>query len=242
LTRWARDLIPRAVARTAHDQRKDRPIIVQLALNPLDAPSLLAAFGTLGVFVILFVETGLLVGFFLPGDSLLFAAGLFSATSATATTHLSLPWVLLAAAAGALSGAQVGYFLGRRGGRALLARTRAGRLHQAVGRGEELLAKYGYGKAIVLARFIPVVRTVLNPVAGALGTPPGVFTRWQVIGGLGWTVGLTLAGYLLGSVIPNVDRYVLPAVAVIVVLSLLPMVFEVLRARREHRRTPSVER
>lgn len=205
---------------------------MHLAVNPLDASSLLAAFGTFGVFVILFVETGLLVGFFLPGDSLLFTAGLLCATSATAPVHLSLPWVMLAAAGGAVLGAEVGYLIGRR---ALLARTRRGRLGPAVERAEELLARYGYGKAIVLARFIPVVRTVLNPLAGALGTPLGVFTRWQVLGGVGWSLGLVTAGYLLGSTIPNVDRYLLPAVVVIVVLSLLPIAFEVRRARRGHR-------
>ena len=86
---------------------------------------------------------------------------------------------------------------------------------------------YGKPEAIVLARFVPVVRTVLNPVAGALEVPVGTFTLWQVVGGLVWSVGLTLAGYALGSSIPNVDRYLLPMVALIVVVSLVPLVAEV---------------
>ncbi len=205
-----------------------------LALNPLDATSLLAAFGTLGVFVVLFAETGLLIGFFLPGDSLLFSAGLFCTTSATAAVHLSLPWVLVAAVAGALGGAQVGFLIGRRAGPALTSRTRP-KLAAAMARSEQLFARYGHGKAIVLARFVPVVRTVLNPLAGALDIPTATFTRWQIIGGLAWTVGLTLGGYALGSAIPNVDAYLLPIVAVIIVVSLLPMGLELLRHRRGRR-------
>src|SRR5205085_11691602 len=89
-----------------------------------------------------------------------------------------------------------------------------------------------HAKAVVLARFVPVVRTVLNPMAGALGVPARTFTVWQVIGGLVWSVGLTLAGYALGSAIPNVDRYLLPLVAVIVVVSLIPLLSEIHRSRR----------
>ncbi|MFD9741269.1 DedA family protein [Umezawaea sp. NPDC059074] len=199
-----------------------------VALNPLDPTSLLSAFGTLGVFLVLFAETGLLVGFFLPGDSLLFTAGLLCATG----PHLSLPWVLVAAAAGALIGAQVGYHLGARGGRALLDRSQRPKLHEAVERAQHLFARYGHGKAIVLARFLPIVRTVLNPVAGVVGVPPRVFVRWQVLGGLLWTVGLTVAGYVLGSSIPNVDRYLLPVIVLIVVVSLVPVGLELVRARR----------
>lgn len=128
-----------------------------------------------------------------------------------------------------------GYWIGRRGGRALLARSRSRHLHEGAERAEELLARYGHAKAIVLARFVPVVRTVLNPLAGALKVPARVFLLWQVIGGLAWTVGLVLAGYALGSSIPNVDRYLLPLVALIVLLSLLPLAREVLRSRRTRR-------
>jgi membrane-associated protein len=200
-------------------------------LGALDPRSLLSGLGALGVFLILFAETGLLIGFFLPGDSLLFTAGLLCTTSATAAVHLSLPIVLVAAAAGALLGAHVGYLIGRRAGPRLLDRPDRPRLQDAVNRARVALNRYGAGKAIVLARFIPLVRTVLNPMAGTVGVPLRVFTLWQVVGGLVWSVGLTLAGYALGSRIPNVDKYLLPIVALIIVVSLIPVALEVRRSR-----------
>jgi membrane-associated protein len=211
------------------------PPLTPLAVNVLDAHSLLATFGTLGIAVVLFAETGLLVGFFLPGDSLLFTAGLLCAGSASAPGHLSLPWVLLAAATGALAGAQTGYLLGRRAGPAFLARTRSRKIAEGTARAGEILHRYGYAKAIVLARFLPLVRTVLNPLAGVLGVPARAFTLWQVLGGLLWTVGVTLAGYALGASVPNVDRYLLPVIAAVVALSLVPVALEVRRARRSRR-------
>ena len=203
-----------------------------LALNPLDSTSLLTSLGTLGVFLVLFAETGLLIGFFLPGDSLLFTAGLLCTTTAANRIHLALPAVLLAAAAGALLGAQTGYWIGQRGGRPLLGRSRNKHLTSGAARAGELLARYGYGKAIVLARFIPIVRTILNPMAGALGVPAAIFTRWQVTGGLAWSAGVILAGYALGSSIPSIDKYLLPIIALIVVLSLTPIALELRRSRR----------
>jgi membrane-associated protein len=202
-----------------------------LALNPLSATDLLTSFGTIGILVVLFAETGLLIGFFLPGDSLLFTAGLLCATGA-GSLHLSLPWVLLASAAGALLGAQVGFLIGRRAGQALETRAMRPKVAAGMRRAEELFARYGPAKAIVLARFIPVVRTVLNPVAGALHTPARVFTLWQVAGGLVWAVGLVLAGYALGAFIPGVDAYLLPVIALIVIVSLIPLALEFLRERR----------
>ncbi|MEK6440586.1 DedA family protein [Pseudonocardia sp. T1-2H] len=202
-----------------------------LALNPLSATDLLTSFGTIGILVVLFAETGLLIGFFLPGDSLLFTGGLLCATGA-GSLHLSLPWVLLAAAAGALLGAQVGFWIGRRAGQALQARAKRPKVAAGMQRAEELFTRYGPAKAIVLARFIPVVRTVLNPVAGALHTPVRTFTFWQVLGGLVWTVGLVLAGYALGAFIPGVDQYLLPVIALVVIISLIPLAREILRERR----------
>ncbi|MFD8717988.1 DedA family protein [Streptomyces sp. NPDC059629] len=207
----------------------------QLAVNVLDARSLLAAFGVLGAGVVMFAETGLLVGFFLPGDSLLFTAGLLCTGSAGQAVHLSLGPLLIAAAFGAVAGAQCGYLLGRKAGGAPFARSRSARLREGAQRAEELLERYGFAKAVVLARFVPVVRTVLNPMAGALRVPVRTFTVWQVVGGLVWSLGLTLAGYALGSSIPNVDRYLLPLVALIVVVSLVPLLAEVFRSRRATR-------
>ncbi|MDT7806054.1 MAG: rane-associated protein [Actinomycetota bacterium] len=202
-------------------------------MNPLSATSWLSSLGAAGVFLVLFAETGLLIGFFLPGDSLLFTAGLFCTTSATAAVHLSLPLVLIASVAGALLGAQTGFLIGRRGGRALLARTRNQHLHRGLTRAEELFGRYGHAKAIVLARFIPVVRTVLNPLAGMLAVPARTFVVWQVVGGLLWSIGVTLAGYVLGSSIPGIDQYLLPIIALVVIVSLIPLGLELLRNRKQ---------
>ncbi|HEX3490719.1 MAG TPA: DedA family protein, partial [Streptosporangiaceae bacterium] len=200
-----------------------------VALNPLSSTSLLTSLGALGVFLVLFAETGLLVGFFLPGDSLLFTAGLLSSTASGHHAQLSLPLVILAAVAGAILGAEAGFFIGRTGGRRLIERSRSRHLRQGAERAGQLLDRYGAGKAIVLARFIPVIRTVVNPMAGALGVPARTFTIWQVAGGLIWSAGVTLAGYALGSVIPGIDNYLLPAIAVVVLISFIPIGIELLR-------------
>lgn len=198
----------------------------------LDPHALLASLGALGVFLVLFAETGLLIGFFLPGDSLLFTAGLLCTAAPGSSLRLSLPTVLVSAVAGALSGAQVGYLIGRRAGPALLDRPDRPRLADAVQRSRAALERYGTAKAIVLARFIPLVRTVLNPLAGTVGVPARVFTLWQVVGGVGWTVSVTLAGYVLGTKVPGIDRYLLPIIAVVVIVSLLPVGLELARSRR----------
>lgn len=210
-----------------------------IAVNPMDSASLLAGFGALGVLVVIFAESGLLVvGFFLPGDALLLPAGALCAGSGHQAPPLELWQVLVCAAVGAVAGAQAGFLLGRRGGRALLARTSNRRLKEGTARAEQILARYGYGKALVIGRFVPMLRTVLHPAAGALGVPTRIFTLWQVVGGLLWSQSLVLAGYALGSSVPHVEAYLLPFVAVVVALSLLPLLAEARRARRD-RRPPS---
>jgi membrane-associated protein len=206
-------------------------------MNPLDASSIVAATGLIGIFVVLVAETGLLVGFFLPGDSLLFTAGLLAASQGAA--QLPLGPLLAVAAAGALIGAQLGYIVGKRGGPKLLGRTNRPAVHRGVARAKEAIERYGPAKAIVLARFIPVVRTVMNPMAGVLKVPTKTFTIAQVLGGLVWTVGVTLAGYWLGNKIPGIDTYLLPIIAVIIILSLIPVALEIRKSRRSRLRTGS---
>ncbi|MET7700894.1 DedA family protein [Streptomyces sp. NPDC005485] len=207
-----------------------------MAVNPTDSASVLATFGALGVLVVIFAESGLLVvGFFLPGDTLLFPAGVLCAGSGDKAPQLVLWQVLVCAAVGAIAGAQVGFVIGRHGGKALLTRSSNPRLKRGAARAEELLARYGHGKAIVLGRFVPVLRTVLHPAAGALGVPVRAFVLWQVVGGLLWSQSLVLAGYALGSSVPHLDRWLLPLVAAVVVVSLLPLVTEIRRSRRGRR-------
>ena len=200
-------------------------------MNPLDATSIIAATGLLGVFGVLVAETGLLIGFFLPGDSLLFAAGLFAASSGP--SGLPLGWLLVTASAGAVVGAQLGYLIGRRGGPALLSRIHRPAVHRGVVRAGEVMQRYGPARAIILARFIPIVRTVMNPMAGVLAVPARVFVPAQIAGGLVWVVAVTMAGYWLGSKIPGIDTYLLPIIAVVVVVSLIPIALEIRRARRQ---------
>jgi membrane-associated protein len=153
--------------------------------------------------------------------------------------QLPLPALLIGAPICAIAGAQLGHLLGARYGRRLFARPDS-RLFKAayVERAEHYLTRYGPAKAVVLARFIPVVRTFLNPVAGILHMPARQFLLWNIVGGVIWTDGVLLAGYLparklrdtIGAT--SIDKYLLPVVALIVVLSVLPILIEVLRNRR----------
>jgi membrane-associated protein len=224
---------------------KTRALLDGLALNPLDVKGLLKTFGLVGVWVILFAETGLLIGFFLPGDSLLFLAGVAASPVARELVgeELSLVGLLIGAPICAITGAQVGHFLGAKYGRRMFARpdSRFFKL-EYVAKAEYYFQKFGPAKAVVLARFIPIVRTFLNPVAGVLGMPARTFLLWNVVGGILWTDGIILAGWALAKqirdVIPDgqIDRYILPAVALIIFVSILPILIEAYRERRNKRR------
>jgi membrane-associated protein len=199
-------------------------------LNP---DHLISSYGTIGLILIVFAETGLLIGFFLPGDSLLVLAGAYCATDAASDKpHLNLASVLVGVAVAALVGAQTGYFIGRKGGPVLFDRPRSRIFNpKNVQKAHDVLERYGEGKAIVLARFIPIVRTFMNPVCGAVKVPVRTFTLWNVVGGLIWSVGVTLIGYAVGNAI-HIDRYVIPGSILIVLLSVIPIMLEARRARR----------
>jgi membrane-associated protein len=206
-------------------------LISASGFNPLSAHDWLHDMGPAALLVVMFAETGLLVGFFLPGDSLLFSAGVLSAAN-NQGIHVPLIPAVICAALGALLGAQCGYLIGARAGPVLLNERRNPRLHEAAERATRQLNRYGAPKALVLGRFIPIVRTLINPLAGALRVPVRVFVIWQVVGGLLWSIGVTLAGRAVGNRIPSIDKYLLPTVAVAVGLSTVPVLLEVLRARR----------
>jgi len=198
----------------------------------MDPRHLIEVFGTVGLVAIIFAETGLLLGFFLPGDSLLFTAGLLCAPGVSDPVHLNLALVLPGVFVAAVAGAQTGYLIGQRAGPALFRRPDS-RLfkREYVDRAEEFFARGG-SRAVVLARFVPVVRTFLNPAAGMARMPVRQFTTANLVGALLWAGGVTVAGYGLGKSVPNVDRYLLPIVAVIGVLSVMPIAVEVRRNRR----------
>ncbi|HVT19925.1 MAG TPA: DedA family protein [Mycobacteriales bacterium] len=204
----------------------------ELAVNLLSASSLISSFGTLGIAVILFAETGLLIGLFLPGDTLLFTAGVLTTTSAGSTVHLQLGWVLLAVAVGALAGSQAGFMLGRSAGPRWFTDRRP-RIVMARAKTAEFIEHYGVRKAIVLSRFVPIVRTAMSPLLGSLEVKTATFTVWQVVSGLVWTIGITMAGWGVGSHVSNIDHYLLPIVAVVVAISLLPVGHEVWKNRRK---------
>jgi membrane-associated protein len=229
---------------------KTRALTEQLAVNPLDPKELLQTFGLVGVWVILFAETGLLVGFFFPGDSLLFLAGVAASPVADAMfgdgTRLSLLGLVIGAPICAITGAQLGHFLGARYGRRMFERPDSRFFkREYVEKAEYYFEKFGPAKAVVLARFIPIVRTFLNPVAGVLGMPARTFFLWNVVGGIIWTDGIILGGYFLADSIydavgDHVDRYILPVVALIVLISVMPIFIEIIRDRRARRRAAAI--
>ena len=196
----------------------------------LDVESILASGGLLVLGAIVFAESGLLIGFFLPGDSLLFIAG-FLASDAGGRVLPPLPWVILVSASMAIVGDQVGYLFGRRVGPALFARPKSRLFDPAhVDKAHHFLDRHG-AKTIVLARFVPIVRTFAPVVAGVGGMDYRTFVRFNVVGGLLWGAGLPLLGYFLGQ-IGFVKQNIEAAIIVIVLVSLLPMIIEFVRHRR----------
>ena len=206
-------------------------------MNLFDAHSIVTDLGLFGILFILFAETGLLIGLAFPGDSLLFIAGIAaSATGAALLNGNQLPTLelFILAPLAAITGSFVGRWFGEKYGRKLFDRPDGRFFTQArVVQTEKWLEKYGVGKALLLARFIPFVRTLINPVVGIIGIPTKVFIFWNVLGAIVWTDGILLLGYLLGEKIEgSIDKYLLPIIGLIIALSLLPILFEVYRERK----------
>jgi membrane-associated protein len=211
--------------------------------NLLDAHSVVANLGLAGILGIIFAETGLLIGLVFPGDSLLFVAGVAASGSAAALlngTHLSLPALFIGAPIAAILGSQVGHWSGSKFGRKLFDRP-DGRFfnHARVAATEKWLRKYGTGRAIVLARFVPFIRTLINPLCGIVGIPVRKFFVWNVVGGVIWTELVMGLGYALGEKLKgSIDTYLLPIIALIIFVSLLPVFVEIFReiqTKRHHR-------
>ncbi|GHF61684.1 membrane-associated protein [Deinococcus metalli] len=191
-----------------------------------DLPHLIQSVSYAGIFGMVFAESGLLAGFFLPGDSLLITAGLLAKQGT-----LNLPGLMLAVAAGAILGDSVGYAIGRRFGPGVFNRPDSRLLRpEYVQRTQAFFDRHG-SRALILARFVPVVRTIAPTMAGVGGMSYPKFLTYNVIGGLLWALSVPLLGYALGGLIPNLDRYILLLVGVVVLLSFIPVALEVRRVR-----------
>ncbi|MEU8295988.1 VTT domain-containing protein [Micromonospora sp. NPDC048909] len=213
-----------------------------LALGPdwLDPEWLISTFGLLGILAIVFAESGLLIGFFLPGDSLLFTAGLLTADGQYITYPLWLVCLLITLAA--IAGDQVGYAFGRKVGPSLFRRPNSRLFKQEnVVKAHEFFEKYG-ARSIVLARFVPIVRTFTPIVAGVSRMNYRTFVIYNVIGGVLWGTGVTVLGYFLGQ-IPFVKEHIELILIAIVAISVVPIAIELLRARIAAKRgTTAAER
>lgn len=191
--------------------------------------------GYLGLFGIIFAETGLFLGFFFPGDSLLFVAGVLAAQG-----FFSLPILLVILFIAAFTGNMVGYWFGAYVGPKIFTREDSLLFRKShILKAQAFYERYG-GKTIVLARFVPIVRTFAPIVAGVARMHYGTFAFFNFVGALLWSVGLTTAAYYLGSLIEDIDRYLLPIIVLIIFLSVLPGVFEYWRDRKETRAKESV--
>jgi membrane-associated protein len=192
-------------------------------LNP---HAIIAAVGVFGIILIIFAETGLFFGFFFPGDSLLFTAGFLASQH-----QLSFAWLLIGTFVAAVIGDSVGYAFGKKIGPAIFIKENSlffDKKH--IARARHFYEKYGK-KTIILARFIPIVRTFAPIVAGIGNMTYRTFISFNIIGGFLWTWAMLGLGYGFGSIIPNPDRYVIPVVLIIIVVSALPALREIFKKR-----------
>lgn len=189
-----------------------------------DIITLIKTAGYLGIAGILFAESGLFVGFFLPGDSLLFTAGFLASQG-----YLHIVPLMILSFVAAVAGDSVGYAFGRRVGPAIFRREDSLLFHKDhIERARVFYERHG-GKAIILARFMPIVRTFAPILAGVGRMRYGMFAAYNIIGGLLWTIGLSGLGYFLGNTIPDVDKYLLPIILGIIFISVAPSLFHVLK-------------
>lgn len=197
-------------------------------LDALDPVTLIQTFGYIGLFAIIFAESGILLGFFLPGDSLLFTAG-FLASQNYLRIEVLIPLLFLAA----FTGDSVGYLFGRKVGPKIFSRPHSILFHpEHVEKTRRFFEKYG-NKTIVLARFIPIIRTFAPIMAGVGEMKYKNFVTYNLIGALLWAAGLTFLGYIFGNTVPNADRYVMPIVIIIIVSSLIPPIWHLYKERNK---------
>jgi len=191
-----------------------------------DLIALIKAAGYLGLFGIIFAESGLFFGFFLPGDSLLFTAG-FLASKGFLNIYLLIALTFLAA----VMGDNTGYWFGKKTGPKIFIRDNSLLFHKDhIIKAENFFKKYG-PKTIIFARFVPIVRTFAPILAGVGKMHYQTFFFYNLVGGALWTAGLSLLGYFLGQLVPSIDKYLLPIVALIIIVSVLPNIYQILKIK-----------
>ncbi len=197
-----------------------------------DLPAIIKSLGYFGVWAIIFAESGLLIGFFLPGDSLLFTAGFLASQN-----FLDVRVLIFGCFVCAVLGDNVGYATGYRFGRRLFQKEDSWLFHKKHLASAQNFYDIHGKKAIVLARFMPIVRTFAPIVAGIGSMHYRTFMSYNLIGGFLWTFGITLLGYFLGRVIPaeQVDKYLLPIIALIIIISILPSIIHIIQENRKEK-------
>ena len=205
-------------------------LVMDLFQRIYDVKGIIQWGGLLIVCLIIFVETGLLTGFFLPGDSLLVTAGIFSATG-----HLNVIHLLLFASLSAIIGDQLGYYIGHKTGKILYSRKNS-RLfkHEHLEKAKSFYQKYG-AKTIILARFVPIVRTFAPTVAGATEMNYMKFISYNIIGALLWVFTTILGGFFLGSLIPDIEKKIHIVIGIVITLSFIPIIVEIVRNRQQRK-------
>ena len=198
-----------------------------MPLLHIDLLHLLQSLGYIGTASIIFAESGLFFGFFLPGDSLLFTAGLL-ASQGFFSIYILLPLITVSA----ILGDSVGYWFGHKVGPKIFTKDdsfffQKKHIFRAIAFDE----KYG-AKALVLGRFIPVVRTFIPIIAGLGKMKYSTFLKYNIVGGVLWGAGLTSLGYFLGASVPNIDTYIFPIIIGIIILSFLPIVIELIKTKK----------
>jgi membrane-associated protein len=202
--------------------------MIQTIHSLLDPVVIIKAVGLLGVLFVIFAESGLFFGFFFPGDSLLFTAGFLASQG-----FIPPSWLFIGAFVAAVLGDSVGYAFGKKVGPKIFTKENSFFFNKKyIDRSEHFYEKYGK-KTIILARFVPVVRTFAPILAGVGNMSYKTFLLYNVIGGLLWSVGISALGFGVGAVVPNADSYITPIIILIIIISITPPILEYIRSRRK---------
>ena len=215
-----------------------KPYTLTPKMNLIDPNSVVSTLGLIGVLGIIFMETGLLIGLFFPGGEVVFLAGIAASGSGAqllGEAKLSALLLFTLAPVAAIAGGEVGYWFGKKYGRKFFERPNTRFFNmKMVETIEKWLVKYGPRKALIFGRFIPFVRTLINPVCGVVKLERKLFSTWNAIGAIIWTQVAIGIGYLLGDLIEgSINRYIYPIIGVIVLITLLPLLNNIYKERKQ---------